>query len=238
MTGLNATWLQASWFKNGLLLLVACAFVGFLLSFIPVADVLNQNWVDLHIRNGGWQGALTFLLIGAAATAIGTPRQMIAFLGGYAFGFVEGCWLSTLAATFGCMLSFTFSRVVARTYIRRRFALKIRPVNLFLATQPAIKTIIIRLLPVGNNLVTNLVAGVTQVNALAFISGSFVGYLPQMAIFALMGKGIVVMSIWKVGLSVLLFFISGGLSYRLYQHYKTSRLLDNEAQLSGVNQQH
>ena len=236
MTSLNPTWLHASWFKNGLILLVACALVGFLLSLIPVADVLNKNWVDLHIRNSGWQGALTFLAVGALATAMGTPRQLIAFLGGYAFGFVDGCGLSTLAATLGCILSFTFSRVFGRAYIRRRFAAKIKPVNQFLATQPAIKTIIIRLLPVGNNLVTNLVAGVTQVNALAFICGSFVGYLPQMAIFALMGKGIVVMSLWKVALSVLLFFISGGLSYRLYQHYKTSRLLDNETSQSGVNQ--
>jgi uncharacterized membrane protein YdjX (TVP38/TMEM64 family) len=72
------------------------------------------------------------------------------------------------------------------------------------------------------------VAGVTQVKALPFIVGSCLGYVPQMAIFSLMGKGIVVMSVWKIVLSATLFIISAALSLRLYKQYKAARLLDED----------
>lgn len=231
-TGLFAT----SWFKNSLILLVLCAVVGYLLSLLAYDDVLNKNWVDVHIRNSGLSGALVFLGIGAISSAVGSPRQMVAFLGGYAFGFIDGCILSTLAVTLGCISSFSFSRLFARPLIRRRFAAKIQRLNQFLDKQPFSKTVVIRLLPAGNNLVTNLVAGVTQVNALPFIFGSFIGYLPQMAIFALMGKGIVILSIWKIVLSAGLFVFSAALSFRLFKQYEAARILEdaqNDAALDG-----
>jgi uncharacterized membrane protein len=50
-----------------------------------------------------------------------------------------------------------------------------------------------------------------------------------------MGKGIVVLSVWKIGLSVVLFIISGALSLRLYKQYKAARLLNEEETESVVN---
>jgi uncharacterized membrane protein YdjX (TVP38/TMEM64 family) len=100
-------------------------------------------------------------------------------------------------------------------------------IDRFLAKSPFTKTIVIRLLPIGNNLVTNLVAGVSHVSGLSFVMGSMIGYLPQMAIFALMGKGVIVLSIWKVVLSIALFVISSLLSVRLYKQYKADSLIDD-----------
>ena len=229
MSRFNSGLLAASWFRNSLNMLLACAVFGWLVSLIPVDDVLNKNWVDVHIRNSGYNGMLVYVAIGACATALAAPRQLIAFLGGYAFGFGVGCVLSTVAVTFGCIISFTIARVLARPLVERRFAHKVRRVNLFLAQSPFTKTIIIRLLPVGNNLVTNLVAGVCQVKAVPFVSGSMLGYIPQMAIFALMGKGVVVLSVWKMLLSAVLFVISALLSVRLYKQYKASGITDEES---------
>ena len=42
---------------------------------------------------------------------------------------------------------------------------------------------------------------------------------------SLMGKGVVVMPVWKIGLSVLLFIISSALSARFYQQYPAVELL-------------
>lgn len=227
--------LSAPWFKSSLQLLVVCALLGFLVSLLPYNEILNKNWVDVHIRNSGIEGMAIFLLIGTGATAVGAPRQLVAFLAGYAFGFSLGCILSTLATAISCLLCFTFSRQLARPLIHHRFARRVERINGFLHQDPLIKTIIIRLLPIGNNLVTNLIAGVTQVKVTPFVLGSFIGYLPQMAIFALMGKGIVVWSVWKIGLSVILFVISAALSLRLYKQYKTECLLDDETSESAVN---
>jgi len=212
-------------FKKGLMLLLLSGLLGFVFSSHSLFESFNQQWIDSQVRNDGLQGALYFMLIAALVTSIGCPRQLVAFLGGYAFGFVEGTILSTLGVGMGCMLSLFCARIVIRPFVNRRFPRRIVKINKFLSVSPLLKTIIIRLLPIGNNLVTNLIAGVTNVKAHLFILGSLIGYIPQMAIFALMGKGVVVLSIWKIGLSIVLFFISSALSVRLYQEYGAVQLL-------------
>lgn len=228
MTTHLLSFIHSSFFKKGLVFLLVSAFFGWIFSSQAMFDGLNQQWIDVHIRNNGASGVLYFVLICMTATAIGCPRQLVAFLGGYAFGFVNGALLSTVGTVLGCMLSFYFARLAIRPFIDRRYAHRIVKVNRFLTEQPVMKTIVIRLLPVGNNLVTNLMAGVTKVKGKYFMLGSLVGYIPQMAIFALMGKGIVVLSVWKIVLSVLLFCISSALSLRLYQQYKAAQSLTDE----------
>lgn len=213
---------------KGSLFVAIVLLCGYLLSTSHLFESLNKNWIDLHIRNNGIQGIGYYVLITAIAASIGAPRQLLAFLGGYAFGFINGTLLSTLAATLGCALTFHLARFLLRPGIKRKYGHKTQKVNAFLTHQPMLKTIIIRLLPVGSNVVTNLVAGVTHIKARFFITGSAIGYLPQMAIFALMGKGIVVLSAWKIGLSIALFFISSYLSWHLYRQYKAARQLDDE----------
>jgi len=219
------SFIYSGYFKKGLLFLILSGLFGLVLSSNSMFETLNQQWIDLHIRNNGLRGVLYFTLIGGLVTAIGCPRQLVAFLGGYAFGAVNGALLSTLGVGIGCVLSLFFARLVIRPFVNRRFPKRVIKVNDFLSIRPVLKTIIIRLLPIGNNLVTTLIAGVTAVKARHFVLGSLIGYLPQMAIFALMGKGVVVLSIWKIGLSIVLFFISSALSVRLYQQYKAVQLL-------------
>ena len=47
----------------------------------------------------------------------------------------------------------------------------------------------LRLLPVGNNVLLNVAAGVSGVSAGWFLVGSAIGYLPQTIVFALLGGG-------------------------------------------------
>ena len=220
--------LQHKVLKKALLTVAFFVVLGLIFSSHSVFESFNQRWIDAHIRHNGVIGVLYFMVIGSVTTAIGGPRQVIAFLGGYTFGVVNGAILSTLAAAAGCALCFYFARNAARPWVKRLYPEKITTVNHFLRTQPFIKTVVIRFLPVGSNVVTNLVAGVTDIKARHFISGSLLGYLPQMAIFALMGKGIVLLSAWKIALSVILFFISSLLGLRLYKQRKNEQMLTLE----------
>jgi len=214
--------------QKGVLFLLVCALLGGLISTLPLFDTFNRHWIDSTIRNNGLLGVAYFLLFSAGAMAIGCPRQVMAFLGGYAFGFMQGMTLSVAGAVIGCMLTFFVSRLLLRPLIKRRYAQRIHRINDFLQDQPISKTIVIRLLPVGNNLLTNLLAGVTNVKGRHFLLGSGIGYIPQMAVFALMGKGIVVLSIWKIALSIVLFCFSTALSVRLFKQYKHSKIVASE----------
>jgi len=220
--------LQYQVLKKALLAGGLLVLLGLIFSSHSLFESFNQQWIDAHIRYNGLIGVFYFMAIGTVTTALGGPRQLIAFLGGYTFGVVNGAILSTIAAATGCALCFYFARKAARPWVKRLYPNQISIVNQFLHTQPFMKTIIIRLLPVGSNIVTNLVAGLTDIKARYFISASLIGYFPQMAIFALMGKGIVMLSAWKIALSVMLFIISSLLGLRLYKQGKNEQMLQLE----------
>jgi uncharacterized membrane protein YdjX (TVP38/TMEM64 family) len=200
---------------RGFFLLVALAAIGYVIEQSGVFARLSPSWIDAEIRGHGLRGSLLFVVFGAMATAVGVPRQIVSFLGGYAFGFVTGTLLSAAATLMGCVLTFSFSRLVARAVIRRRFEGRIRRFEEFLQSAPLSMTLMIRLLPMGNNMVTSLVAGFSRVPALPFFAGSLIGYIPQTATFALVGSGINVDSVVRVCLGAALFVISGTIGMHL-----------------------
>ena len=212
---------KALW--KGLLTLLSMVLLGLLINYVLSVTDFNQAWADNQVKNQGPTGVLYFTLLCMLTTACGLPRQLAAFLGGYAFGVLNGTLLATFGTTLGCILSFYFARIIARSFVRKKFPNKVNAINRFLHHQAFTKTIIIRLLPIGSNLVTNLVVGVTHAKGSHFIAGSFIGYLPQMIIFAIAGSGVEVLSFWKIGLSVVLFIISSLLSARLYRQYKMDK---------------
>lgn len=210
--------------------------IGIFISSIGAWDTINEKWIDNHIRDQGLIGIIAYVGFCSLFTASGLPRQLAAFLGGYAFGFMIGVLLATVAATLGCILTFYFAKVFARPIIQKKHLDKIKSISQFLDSRTFTMTIIIRLLPFGSNLITNMVAGVAQVNNKPFFLGSFIGYLPQMIVFALVGSGIEVMSFWKLTLSVVLLIISTILSGYLYKEYKLEQSIGNINTLSNPGQ--
>lgn len=89
-------------------------------------------------------------------------------------------------------------------------------------------TLLIRLLPVGNNLLTNLAAGISSIRPTAFFSGSYLGYLPQTLVFALVGSGVNISQPLKIGLAAALFVVSGLLGVYLYRHHRHGLSIDDE----------
>lgn len=213
---------------RGLFLILSLAVLGYLFQATNLADLLNEKWIDREIRNQGLSGDLLFLAIGGIATAIGFPRQIIAFLGGYAYGILSGTLLATLAAGLGCLLTFYYARLFGRSLVATRFSGRIRQLDDFVRGHPFNMALLIRLLPVGSNLVTNLVAGVSSVRALPFVAGSVMGYLPQSLVFALVGGGVQVDNSWRIALAVGLFIIAGIIGTRLYQRFRAGKSFDDQ----------
>jgi len=213
---------------KGLLLIASLAALGFLAKQGHLADMLSERWIDAEVRGKGWTGDLVFLAMGAATTALGFPRQVVAFLGGYAFGFISGSVLGTLAALIGCVLAFFYARWFGRGLIAHRFPGRIRKVDDFLRGHPFSMAVVIRLLPVGSNLVTNLLAGVTSVRGLPFFAGSAVGYLPQTLVFALAGSGVNFNPALRLTLAGVLFVVSSLIGVWLYRRHRHGVALEAE----------
>jgi uncharacterized membrane protein YdjX (TVP38/TMEM64 family) len=200
---------------------------GLLLRAVGVAP--GTEWADRHIRGQGLAGEALFVLLGAVLTAVGLPRQGIAFLGGYAFGAALGIALGLLAQVLGAALGFGWARLIGRGWAERRlagrFGQRLRPLRDAIAEQPFGTTLALRLLPVGNNLALNLLAGMTGIAAAPFLAASALGYLPQTAIFALLGKGVRVDGAWQLVLAAAMLGLSIWLGFRLLRRHRAGRAL-------------
>ncbi len=187
-----------------------------------VAIGAGLSHLGLKPAGGGTtaRDAATFVATGATLAAIGLPRQAVCFAAGYGFGAIDGAALALAAQTLGCAASFFWARLVARDWARRFIARRAETGRVgrtlargdrLLAANPFSATLTLRLLPVGNNLALNLLAGASAVPAPAFIFASLVGYLPQTLVFALAGSGVHVNRGVELGLGVALFAASAAL---------------------------
>ena len=209
---------------SGLALLATLVAVGFVVQSGILGELLSEAWIDRSVRGKGVSGELLFLCVAGIATALALPRHVVSFLGGYAFGVGLGTLLALAGTEIGCVLSFVYARAIGRPLVSARLGARVQRVEDFLAAHPFWMTVLIRLLPVGNNFATNLAAGVSKVPATPFFLGSLLGYIPQTLVFALAGSGVEVGGASRIGVAVLLFLVSGFIGawfYRRYRHGKT-----------------
>ncbi len=193
--------------------------VGVLLATTRFGAAFDAQWVDAQVRGRGIAGELLFTAVGTLGMAVGLPRQLFAFLGGYAFGFVYGGLLGLVATMLGSILPFYFARCFGRGFATTRLAHRVQALDRFLRDHPFSLTLLIRLLPVGNNLVTNLAAGIARVNAGPYFAASALGFVPQNAVFTLIGSGIGLSPDAHVRIGVVLLVASGALGLWLYRRH-------------------
>ena len=131
------------------------------------------------MSQGGVRGPAAFLAVATLLTAVGLPRQIPAFVAGYAFGAWSGAAIALLSQIIACGADFVWARAVGREFVNRRFGRVLRRVDGALAARPFIATLTFRLMPVGSNVLLNLAAGLSSVRALPFLAASLIGFIPQ-----------------------------------------------------------
>lgn len=213
---------------RGVVMIATLVMIGFLFQATGLNSALDEGWMEAHIMGRGVAGELLFFAIATFITAVGLPRQVISFLGGYAFGLLMGSALALGATVLGCAIAFYYARILARTPLQKRFSARVRSLDNFLHDNTFSMTLLVRMLPVGSNVATNLAAGVTSIKAGPFIGGSAIGYLPQTLIFALAGSGVAVDPPLRISLSIILFVLSGFLGVYLYRHFRHGKSLNTE----------
>jgi len=213
---------------RGLIWIVSVVAVAYILKTTGLGSSIDTDWIDKDISGQGFTGQLLFLGVGLLFTAVGLPRLVICSLGGYAFGLVEGTVLALLATLLGCVIAFFYARILGRDFVVGRFPGRVKSIDDFLYHHPLSMTLLIRLLPFGSNLVTNLVAGVSSVGAVPFFLGSGIGYLPQTLVWTLVGSGISGDPELHISISVVLFVISGILGVSLYRKNRHGKSFDSD----------
>lgn len=213
---------------RGVFIMLSLALGLYAWDAADLANVLTNDWIEVHIKGQGLGGEALFIALAALATGIGLPRQVVSGLAGYAFGLWLGSLIALIGTLAGCIGAFYYARLLARGPIQRKFSGRVRKLDDFLHDHTFSMTLLVRMLPVGSNVVTNLAAGVSSVRAAPFFSGSALGYTPQTVIFALLGSGVAVDPELRISLSVILFVASGLLGVYLYRHFRHGKSLDTD----------
>lgn len=220
--------LKPSTLLRGIFVMLTLALALYAWDAAELSDALTPGWVDTHIMGQGLAGEALFVGLAALATGFGLPRQVVSGLAGYAFGLTLGSALSLAGTVAGCIGAFYYARLLARGPLQRKFSGRVRRLDDFLHDNTFSMTLLVRMLPVGSNVATNLAAGVSSVRAAPFFTGSALGYLPQTVVFALLGSGVAVDPALRITLSVVLFVASGVLGVYLYRRFRHGKSLDRE----------
>jgi uncharacterized membrane protein YdjX (TVP38/TMEM64 family) len=162
----------------------------FLLKESPLgAAIQDYQWVRLKITESGAWGSVLFIVSGALLTVIGLPRVPVSLVAGFVFGFLKGFAFALLAALTGAVVTFYLARCLGRDFFAKKLPESARKYEALLGEHSFSMTLVIRFFPVGHNTLTNLVAGISAIRPLPFFLGSALGFIPQTAIFAMMGSG-------------------------------------------------
>jgi len=200
------------------MIFLALSVLVFALRYLPD---FNEHALALFIHDKGAWGVFLFVVMTAVGSALGFPRQALSFAGGYAFGAAYGFFWATLGTILGCAGSFFLMRRFGRLYLPERIVRRIEVLDNFLSQAPFSMTLTIRLMPFGNNALTNVLAGMSSIPAFGFIAGSCVGYVPQNFIFSLLGSGMRVDPFWRVLVSAVLFAVALTVGIFLFHRHRT-----------------
>lgn len=191
--------------------------VAWALDRLGLKDMLVTSWVDGQVKGHGLIGIALFVAVSAVATAIGIPRQIPAFLGGYAFGPVQGVGLALLATVLGAGMGFLYARFMGRSWATRSFPKTLQWLDAFLSGNTFAMVLALRFAPFTSNLVTNLAAGVSGAALAPFLIASSLGYLPQTVAFALLGCGTTIDPVVNGGIFIGLIVTSSGLGVWMWR---------------------
>jgi len=207
------------------LLLLLLGLAAVVLGGMERAGLFDLAFIDRNVAGQGVSGEALLIGLGAVATALGLPRQIVAFLAGYAFGLAQGVVVALLATLLGAVLAFSAARAIGRGWVSRRIPRRLARLDSFLARHPFNAALIARLMPFGNNLAVNLIAGLSAARPLPFLAGSCLGFLPQTIVFALLGSGARVDPLLRTILAVGLFAASALLAVWLVRRDSTARAM-------------
>lgn len=193
-----------------------CLFAGFL---IPGQTLFHNPEFHQQLNKFlplSWFGATALIGTLTLLATIGLPRQFTAFICGYVFDYVYGTIIATVVVTIACAATFSLAKYCLSHYIKNNFASAYAKAHDLFQAQLLYKAMIIRLLPIGSNFLTNILAGACKLNIKAFVSGSFIGFIPQMLVFSLLGAGIKIADKTQLSISIGLFVLSFLLGCVLY----------------------
>ena len=171
-----------------LIVIVLFGGIAYTLQLPSVREQLNVEHLRQHFQGRGLRGWLAFTGFGALVSSVGIPRLWVSAGAGMLYGALEGTIVGQIASLLGAILNFFFARLLLRGPIKRRMPARMKVWYDRFNEDGFRYLLYLRLFPLSNAMVTNLIGGISRIKLSAFLLATFIGYLPLTIVFALFGS--------------------------------------------------
>lgn len=153
----------------------------------------NISALRAYLENLGWRGYVIFILLSVIVAVFLLPGQVLAIVGGLAYGGLIGGALTVIGASLGATLSFIIGKYVARGYIIQRFGNDptFQKIEKGVRENGLSFLIFTRLVPIFPFAIQSYAYAMTPMSVKKFSLISFLTMMPASFIYAFMASEIV-----------------------------------------------
>jgi len=193
---------------------IVAGFVLLLLSIVlvvlktPTSYWEQAEYIGRFLQSTGLAGLVAMFIAASLCIAVGLPRQLFAFVFGFAYGLSIGFFLAVLSATAGCVITYTVVKYFLSQRFEHRYPDAKQKLAALVKEDAFLKIVILRLQPLGTNLISNVCAGLVPVHATTFFAASTIGFAPYSLVFAMLGSGVRLGSATQMWVSLTLLGVS------------------------------
>ncbi|MCX7018029.1 MAG: TVP38/TMEM64 family protein [bacterium] len=195
------------------------AALAWLLGNQAVRDKLfNIEQTRKWLQDFGFYGGMVFVGLSALATGFGIPRLWVSAFAGALYGAFIGAILGHVGSMLGATINFFTARWLLRGPIKRRMPDRMKKWYERFNQNGFRWLLYMRLFPLSNATVTNLVGGVSGMKYRSFLGATILGYTPLTIVFAVFGSSAAKKSWWQffIGALILVIVIVSQMLYRKY----------------------
>ncbi|MEG3438227.1 TVP38/TMEM64 family protein [Pannus brasiliensis CCIBt3594] len=175
--------------KSGLIILTVVCIVATAIGMYFLGGI-DPEQLQAWLRRMGIWAPLLYILLYTIGTILILPSTPLNLSGGALFGVWMGTVWTTIAALVAAVVAFAFTRTIGREYTARKFRGKWEAIDAEMQQGGLFYMFAIRLLPIIPYGLVNFAAGLTSVRFRDYLLGTFLGTVPGVLPFVLMGSGL------------------------------------------------
>ncbi len=205
-------------FSWGQVLLLSLWFVALLacvLWFLRSGKSLSEVFVYCRelIRHAGSKAVLVFIVLSWIRGFLFIPSWLFLTMAGLTFGLFHGGLIMFIADLGSSVWEFLFIRYVARDFLGIHKKPILARYNEHLQKKGIATVIFLRLIPIFHFDILNFALGISAVNFADYFIGTFVGVIPGIIAFVLLGAGVEQISYAITGLIMVIILAILGWKY-------------------------
>lgn len=179
--------------KNSLFIVIVLLVIFLAYQFGLIDLLTNISALRAYLENLGWRGYVIFILLSVIVAVFLLPGQVLAIVGGLAYGGLIGGALTVIGASLGATLSFIIGKYVARGYIIQRFGNDptFQKIEKGVRENGLSFLIFTRLVPIFPFAIQSYAYAMTPMSVKKFSLISFLTMMPASFIYAFMASEIV-----------------------------------------------